>query len=421
MKNAEADASKHLVSCKTHTELYFENVKTCGHLGFCEKANITAIKMSQVTSIQDIVPLSKSFLDIPIPPFLFPAPPTAESPVEDAVTPDETADNEFLIVRVMLTLDGKPWANPQILSVNTSYAISLKVMVPNWPTKADKLLFRFTTTLPKDEFRISELSLAKAEWNASGEATLSGSVTFLTPQSILSGPLMLQMFATFTATNDSKVAKSAQVIGYHKLKARISDRNHLPILSKYPAIDIRIIEIVDQVRTTPGLSPDHLSDFIECLNSIANYMGLCAQHALYKQGIQIDESHFQRELLVHMSRSMGGDIQEAPKQGGGITDIRYRSIVVELKVESKITERSEVLKYYTAQPTQYGSSIGSQLGILCVLDLTEKDAPPAPPQNNIHLIQPRLHGFTSTDAPYPSFIAAFIIDGNLRKPSSYSR
>lgn len=39
-------------------------------------------------------------------------------------------------------------------------------------------------------------------------------------------------------------------------------------------------------------------------------------------------------------------MQEAPKQGGGITDIRYRSVTVELKIEKDLSDREEMLACY---------------------------------------------------------------------------
>src|SRR3989442_8093900 len=115
-------------------------------------------------------------------------------------------------------------------------------------------------------------------------------------------------------------------------------------------------------------------------------MGICSHQALYRATEKIDEADFQRHLLVQMRTLLGEDVSEAPKQGGGITDIRYRSITTELKVEHNVSNRDEMLRGYEKQPTQYSSAVGSQLGILCVLDLTEKERPPAPPQNNIQLL-----------------------------------
>jgi hypothetical protein len=111
---------------------------------------------------------------------------------------------------------------------------------------------------------------------------------------------------------------------------------------------------------------------------------------------------------------LGEDVQEWPRQGGGPSDIRYRSVTLKLKVENKIKNQARMINKYVAQPTQYSSASGAQLGILCILDQTSKDEPPASPQNNIMLVTPPVHGFDNGMAPFPTKIAAVVIDGNLR-------
>jgi hypothetical protein len=117
---------------------------------------------------------------------------------------------------------------------------------------------------------------------------------------------------------------------------------------------------------------------------------------------------------------LGEDVQEAPRQGGGPVDIRYRTVTIELKVENRIKNRDRMIAKYLAQPTQYSSALGAQLGLLCILDQTNKDDPFANPQNNIKVATPAVHGFSDGEAPYPTKIVAVIIDGNLRLPSAYS-
>ena len=165
----------------------------------------------------------------------------------------------------------------------------------------------------------------------------------------------------------------------------------------------------------------HLQDFIEALGAVTNFMGVNLQQALYREGINLLESEFQRDLLRHLRTFLGEEVQEAPNQGGGPTDIQYRTVTIELKVERQIADRRKMIGKYVPQTTQYSSARGAQLGILCILDLTEKCEPPANPKNNVTLEAPEVHGFKGEAAPFPCRIAAVVIDGNLRLPSSYSR
>ena len=135
----------------------------------------------------------------------------------------------------------------------------------------------------------------------------------------------------------------------------------------------------------------------------------------------MSESQFQQEILHRLRARLGEDVTEAPRQGGGPTDIKYRSVTIELKVEGKISDRRKIVEKYFSQITQYSSADGAQLGILCILDLTTKELPSATPKNQISLETPPLHGFPNNSAPFPTKIAALFVDGNLKLPSEYSR
>jgi hypothetical protein len=69
-----------------------------------------------------------------------------------------------------------------------------------------------------------------------------------------------------------------------------------------------------------------------------------------------------------MRMRLGEDVQEHGHQGGGITDVRYRGVIVELKVEKDTGDRSTISEKYAAQPTQYQGSEARQVSILLVLD-----------------------------------------------------
>jgi hypothetical protein len=192
-------------------------------------------------------------------------------------------------------------------------------------------------------------------------------------------------------------------------------------MSKYPAIDPVLSDLAEQVREVPGVSPAHWEDFVQALSAIGNILGNTANEAAYRTGDKITEAEFHRRLLHDLRMLLGPDVKDGVRQAAGITDLQYRTVTIELKVETKVSERQEIFDRYESQTVQYNSGVGSQLGILCVLDLTEKDVPPAPPQNSIMLLKPPVHGFPKGDAPFPGRIAALVIDGNLRSPSSYSR
>lgn len=419
------DADRFLEAARTGAAIAQETLLNVRYVGLQNSAKKVLRSLVEIQAVTDVTAIVKEAALMPIPPFLIATRDpfghgrrkTLEENDEAVISPIEGP----VAIRVMLTLDGKPWANPQVVHSKSVYDVGLTVTVPHWPAGTDRLQLDFVSTLPADIYRITSFTLDRPADASGMETKNKGHLEFQSSQSLFSEPAVLQLRAIFLNSKDSKLTKTATVIGYHKLRARVSNPKETPLLSKYRALDSRIIEIVDEVRSLPGISEAHLSEFVAALAAVANYMGICAQQAIYQAGEKVAEQDFQKNILLHLRGQLGEEVIEAPKQAAGITDVQYRSVTIELKVEDKISDRKKMLTSYENQPTQYLSGVGSQLGILCVLDVTEKDMPPAPTQNNLIVLKPTLHGFPDGNAPAPSRVVAVVIDGNLRSPSSYSR
>ncbi len=326
------------------------------------------------------------------------------------------------VIKVMFDIERQPWSNQQILRAETLYDIHAKITVPKWPEGSDHLFIDYISTLSLEQYKLSPIRIDRPKNDNPTEFDKIGYAEFPVAQNLLSEPLVIRVRATFSSDSEDKLGIPATVIGYHQLRVKISDKTRTPLLSGYKAIDARIDEIVSEIwKSFPQIDSEHLGDFIAAISAIANYMGINLQQALYKQGTDVSERDFQKSLLYHLRMRLGEDVQEAPRQAGGPTDIKYRSVTIELKVEDKISDRQKMIDKYCPQLVQYSSGSGAQLGILCILDQTEKHNPPANPQNQILLMTPSVHGFPEAEVPYPTKIAAVVIDGKLRLPSSYSR
>jgi hypothetical protein len=414
------DASAHLTAAKEAAAIVNEKLPNVRFIDMRDGLLAFANQVATTTETGQIKIAADFLAKVPVPPFLIEAEdPMARYGGTTEPSSEVTVKQGPFVIRLMMTVDGRPWANPQVLTAGLNYDLRVDIMAPNWPNEADRLVLDVVTTLPPEEWRISPLVVGRSSLTQAGVASLKGHISFPTGQSFLSEPLALQMRATFLSSTQSDFARVATIVGFHKLLGRISDPKRTPSLSKYPILDQRIVEIIEEVRDLKGMTEGHLEDFITALSVVVNYMGIAAQQALYRGKEKTLEKDFQRDLLIHMRGQLGEEVQEAPKVGRGITDIVFRSITLELKVEEQEKDRAKMLARYQDQTAQYVAMRTRQLGLLCVLDLTKKDSPPAPPQNNIVLLKPELHGF-SGDAPYPVRIAAIVIDGNLLTPSSYS-
>ena len=418
--NGEEQADRFLKAAQMQTSIASESLASTRFSVFSKAAQNPVNMIREIKNFEDVKDVALQLQLVPIPLFLMTE---GRSRAPRDIGEDRSRHKLSyigpLVVKIMFEVDRKPLSTPQILRVNTIYDLGAKVTISKWPEGSDFLLIDYITTLDKSLYRITPLRIERPIEH-SREFSLKGQVEFPVSQSILSEPLIIKTRATF----GSQVGKEfpARIIGYDELRVKISDKERTPLLARYRSIDIRNEEIIKEVDNTfPNVDTDHRNDFIEALGAVTNYLGICLQQALYNEKSSVKESVFHKDLLRHMRIWLGEDVKEAPKQGGGPTDIQYRTVTLELKVEKEISDRKKMIGKYLAQPTQYSSAGGAQLGILCILDLTEKQNPPATPQNNITLETPIIHGFSDAQPPFPTKIAAVIIDGNLRTPSSYSR
>ena len=185
-------------------------------------------------------------------------------------------------------------------------------------------------------------------------------------------------------------------------------------------MDARVLELLQGLeRSTPAASSE-LPELLPVLEALASFLGVFSQRGVFKGPDKVHENELQRHVVDFMRMKLGEEVQEHGHQAGGIPDVRYRGVIVELKVEKGTGDRAAICKKYTAQPTQYEGSEARQVSVLLVLDLTEKDLPPGDIRNDILLADVATHGGPDSSKPHPSKAFVFVLNGNIRSPSSYS-
>lgn len=423
--NADAQAERWLraaraqaiLAAKLHSAARFET--------FAGAVTETIRLIEAINDIAQIESVANQILRIPVPVFAMTVdhPHVLRGPNDDEPSTSSAIEEKGpFVLKVMFDIDRKPWSSSYILLSNTLYDIRMTVMVPRWPKDCDQLLIEYVSTLDRSKYELTPFLIKRPEDKTVQEFNLTGQAAFTIPQKLLSEPIHIQVIAGFRSSSNQAKYVAARIVGYHELQVRVSDPAHVPPLIRRPSINERVNEIIQEVQhSLPGLNPDHLNDFVDVLSTVADYMGFSLQNALYTEKHLVDEAEFHKNMLREMARALGEDVKEKPKQGGGEPDIQYRSVTTELKVEDEISDRRKMIEKYLAQPTQYSSAGGAQLGVLCILDQTEKTLAPANPKNQITLETPPIHGFPEGNVPFPTKIAVVIVDGNLRRPSSYSR
>jgi hypothetical protein len=395
-------------------------------------SNLTVRRLSDWTSAvvstsdpKSVPDLLRSLSLVPLPVFYFEVRDPNQSIREElgvleAPTPSRlnSLPTEVPIVKMLFFLDRQPWLSPQAIKSGVQYDFGVQIALACWPRADWRLEVDCVSIADPRTYHVTAFEVSAEA--APGEMRPHGHLIFYNPQSLLSEPSVLKVRARFVST-DGEEAVVPTIIGHTELHVRALSPESYPVLTRYPMVDIQIPKIIEQVKSSlPELRPSDLDDFVRVLVYLSRYAAMVAQTAVFK-GKSIDEKReFQQHLLQSLRMTeLGAEIREAETVGGGILDLRYRNVVIELKVEYRIKDRKKLKEKYTIQPCQYTIS-SIPLSITCILDMTEKEDVPPNVANDLSLESPPVHGYAPEPPPYPSRVVVVIIEGNLRSPSSYS-
>ena len=369
------------------------------------------------TGPSDSKRLCKFLLKIPLPTLYWRANET-EIPHQHPVKEPDTKPNPML--RIIVFLDHAPIASPQLLKPSILYPLEFKVHGLTWPIDAIRLRLDLITTCPQSEFSVSKFTLDppyRAE-NGEYQGILPGQIKFNSVQSSILDDLVFAVRGAFE-TSDGKFTEIS-VIGHNELRLRIVDEDEHPLMTGNRRLDKHIVELVTKLLSYYPKVRDELTDLLPMLQAITNLLATYTQEAIFKGRNDVPESEFQRTVLRDLRIRLGQDVQEHTSQAGGITDIRYRGVIVELKVEREDGDRKHIAEAYTRQAVQYSGVEARQVNIVLVLDLTSKDNPPGDIRNDILLADVPTHGGDDRTKEYPSKAVVFVINGNMKNPSAYS-
>lgn len=322
------------------------------------------------------------------------------------------------VLKVIGSIDRSPLVTPQVLKPACLYTLGFRVKGARWPDGADALLVRFLSTCPPELYNVAPLRIARPAADAGFEAEAAGVLRFASAQSALSDDLVFAAQCLFEGP--AGTLTEAPVVGHHELRFRVSDAPLAGVDTGNRSVDLHLSRLLDSLRASaPAVAPE-LPDLLQVLETLVAVIGAFAQEGLFKGRASVPEREFQRETARAMRVRLGPDVQEHGELAGGILDIRYRGVVVELKVEKATGDRRRIAEKYTAQPTQYAGTTARQVAVVFVLDLTEKQSPPGDIRNDIRLVDVPTHGGPEPNKLYPSKAFVLVLNGNVRNPSSYS-
>ncbi len=319
------------------------------------------------------------------------------------------ARSELAVAFVKFTLDGAPAADTHYLSPDQNHDVEIEVRVSRWPAEAETLELRPMTIEHADTYQFPVFTLPKPKGDPPYQISDRGRALLKVPQSLQARPYEFRYTAQFKPTE----AEAVLVVGQRTLRIDSVDLKQNS-LTGYPRLDAKIVQLRDDLRGRPLVLQAELADALTVLIPMANFAGRCLQDNLVRE--PWSEARFQAEIRGELRRTpaIGAELEEHPRAAGGITDLSFRGIRIELKVEPARRLTLADCEAYLDQTASYVVAGGKRIGILCVLDCSPKGQAPFPAEDGlgVSILQ---------TAQAPVCILVLLIQGNLARPSDLSR
>jgi hypothetical protein len=328
-------------------------------------------------------------------------------PVEKAAKP-----LDLTVAFVTFAIDGLPLADIHYVKPGTTHDMDIEVRVSRWPEGSTHLRLEPVTVEPAGTYDLPTFEI-KAPMGKAGPYKLSakGRAVLKVPQQFGARPYEFKYAARFVPTGTEQ---PVEVAGQRTLSLEGLDLKQNPITG-YSAIDQKLMQARDSLRGMPYIPQDELSDLLTIAQSAGNFLAQVMHDDLFTT--TTSEKDFQKALRAHMraNANIGSQLEEHPRAAGGITDLSFKGIRIELKVENAQRITIEDCARYVGQTATYTIGSGKHVGVLCVLDSSPKKVAPFPMQDGISIYA--LQDGKGT----PIYILIFLMQGNLPTPSSLSR
>lgn len=405
IRSAELDADRHVRAARMLArEVTAELAQSPGP----DPVAAAAARILRVSDFDEISSLAAVILAIPLPLPLF-----VEKEARFPIPPAEASENKSISVAfASFELDGARFEDPHTIEPELVHDLKVEARISRWPEGADRLVLEPLSVEPAGTYEVPTFALDRPAEESAPVLSATGRLLIRNPLSLFARPLEFKYRARFEPFRSDI---SVFVQGQRALRVRCFDPVRSP-QSGYVQIDQALVALRDQARRQPAIKDRELHDFLLLLTALGAIAGQALQDNLLPGTWA--ESDFQREVrrMLRSDRRIGAELEEHPHSAGGITDLSFRGIRLELKVESSETVTADTVERYFQQTIQYVAGSDRRLGALCVLDCSEKTAAPGSAANDLF-----LHVADPPGSGLPILIGVIIVRGNLRKPSSYSR
>ena len=372
---------------------------------------------------EPVAPLLQQWGSMPLP-----VPVVVGSRRRTAATSSSTRGGQAATVKthptvavVLASLDGKLVTGPAVLRNGQVYELSVRVMVSDWPSWADRLEGELLTHLTPAELTTPTFTWSRADHAGDPETfEQAGSVAlrFAVAAGSSTPPLLMRL--TWRGHQDGHPESfSLDVAGHRELRLRPHDATR-DRATNNAVFDERLLEMYDRLARA-GYDETQLQAFCRLFTSMCRIGLAITWEKKYRRGTRVTERAFHDEVHNRLMADpeLGGRVERGSPLALGYLDVRHDGITAELKVERQSPVTKARAPKYMGQPTQYAAADGARLSILTILDMSPKQTPIGTPENYLFELEPKLHGLDNPEAP--SLVAVLVVNGNMPTPSSWSR
>ena len=317
---------------------------------------------------------------------------------------------ETTVAFLKFDIDGESAKHWNYLKTGTCYDLTIEVRVSNWPKGASVLSLTPVTVDIRERDWLPSFRFEKPEGEGPFTLTGTGRAALEIAHSFGSRPYEFLYAAEF---DDTSNCRDVAIVGHRRLLLEGSDVASNP-LTGFSNVDRHLLSVRNNLRTFPGLHSDDIANTMIVLGGLGNIAAQALKGGLFEAGTSEQQFQNKASEMLRNRSDIGEHLQSHSEAAGGITDLTFWDIPIELKVEKKKVLYPKDFSKFFEQTAAYAIGLGKRIGVLSVLETSPKSAP-------IGIVEDDIEVCVHQTGQSTIVIIVVVVRGGFPKPSSYSR
>src|SRR6266481_9047377 len=405
--NAIPDVQRFSAAARERVAIWSMDRATDGLFG---QLLTVAEMITATTSVGDVGKVAAALAAVPVPVGLYSEHKSASPRLPGEDEESKPAPVELTVAFLKFTINGKPLAETHFVSPGETHDLDVEVRVSRWPADATALILEPVTIEHADAYKMPVFSIAAPAGTGPFQLTEHGRAALTVPHHFNARPFEFKYVARFEPRGSEQ---PVETVGQRTLLLEGLDLARQP-LTGYRHVDQKLIDIRNDLRVASGMVQQELTDALALVVPLANLAAQSVNDNVFD--VAIAEGEFQKRVrsFLRSLANIGSALEEHPRAAGGITDLSFHGIRLELKSEKDKCLAFADCQQFVEQAASYAIGSGKRLAVLCVLDCSPKAKTAFPMEDGIGVF---VHQSTET----PVYVLTILIQGNLTKPSDFSR